>query len=402
MERPDDIVIVSAVRTPIGRFNGSLKAVPAIELGGAVVSEALARAGIPGDAVDEVLLGNVIQAGVGQAPARQAALKAGLPATVGATTINKVCGSGLKAAMLGAAMLSADDADVIVAGGMESMNSAPFLLPRARFGYRLGTGEIIDAMIHDGLWCQSANQHMGNAAEWIAATHNISRTDMDRHALQSHMRAAAATARGAFAAEITPIMGQSKNSHGSMALLAQDECIRADTSLDRLGELAPAFASGGRVTAGNSSAISDGAAAVVLMRREVAQSLGCPVRLAVRAYAQAAVEPRDIFTAPAVAIHRLMQRASLTVDKIGLFEINEAFSAQILANVRELGLDWERVNVNGGSVALGHPIGASAARILVTLAYALLNRGARLGVCAACLGGGEAVAMLVENQGSAT
>jgi len=347
--------------------------------------------------VDEVLLGNVLQAGLGQAPARQASLRGGLPVGVGATTINKVCGSGLKAVMLGAAMLRAGDAQVVVAGGMESMNGAPYLLPQARFGYRLGEGSLVDSLVYDGLWCAIEQQHMGLLAEHTAEVYGIGREEMDAFALRSHERAIAAIARGAFAAEIVPVAVPER--HDKVALFAVDECPRRDTSLEKLAQLQPVFCPQGRVTAGNASSIADGAAAVVLMRRERARELGCAPLARIISYAQAAVEPREIFSAPIQAVRKALQGARLELADIELVELNEAFAAQALADGRVLGLDWERVNVNGGAIALGHPIGASGARILVTLLYALRERGLKRGLAALCLGGGEAVALIVENEG---
>jgi acetyl-CoA C-acetyltransferase len=390
----DDIVIVGAVRTPVGRFQGALKDIPAERLGATVIAECVRRAGFPAEEVDEVLMGQVLQAGVGQAPARQAALQAGLPATVGATTLNKVCGSGLKAAMLATAMIRVEDAGVVVAGGMESMNGAPFVLPRARFGYRLGHDRLIDVAVHDGLWCAAEDCHMGALADYIAERHGITREAMDAYALQSHRRALAATESGAFADEIVPVALGGR----AGGVLDTDECPRADTSLERLARLAPAFGPEGRVTAGNSSCLADGAAAVALMRRERALEMGCVPMARVVTYAQAAVTPRDIFVAPVYAVPRVLERAHMTLGDVDLIELNEAFAAQMLACGLLLGLDWERVNIHGGAVALGHPIGASGARVLVTLLYALRRRNVTTGLAALCLGGGEAVAMIVEME----
>jgi len=397
MSQAEEIIIVGAARTPLGRFQGALRDVPAYELGATALREAIRRAGIDPAMVDEVLLGNVLQAGEGQAPARQASLRAGLPASVGATTINKVCGSGLKAVMLGAAMLRAGDAQVVVAGGMESMDGAPYLLSQARFGYRLGEGKLVDSMVHDGLWCAIEQQHMGNLAEHTAEVYGISREEMDAFALRSHERAVAAIARCAFAAEIVPVAVPERRD--KVALFSVDECPRRDTSLEKLAQLPPVFCAQGRVTAGNASSIADGAAALVLMRRERARELGCALLARIVSYAQAAVEPREIFSAPIQAIRQVLQNARLELADMELVELNEAFAAQALADGRALGLDWERVNVHGGAIALGHPIGASGARILVTLLYALRERGLKKGLAALCLGGGEAVAMIVESEG---
>ena len=396
MSQAEDIVIVSAARTAIGRFQGMLRDVPAPDLGATVIREAVARAGVPPSAIDEVLLGNVLQAGVGQAPARQASLRAGLPDCVGATTINKVCGSGIKAMMLGAAMLRAGDARVIVAGGMESMNGAPYLLPKARFGYRLGPGQVLDAAVHDGLWCAIEQEHMGLTAEKTARAYGLTRQELDAHALLSHQRAVAALERGAFAREIVPVsVPQSK---GPAISFIRDECPRQDTSLEKLAQLPPAFSPEGCVTAGNASAIADGAAALVMMRRETAKEYGCIPLARVVHYAQVALAPAEIFAAPIHAIRKVLQGAHLALEGVDLLELNEAFAAQTLADGRALGLDWERVNVNGGAIALGHPIGASGARIMVTLLYALSERKLTRGLAAACLGGGEAVSMIVEME----
>lgn len=396
MPAADDIVIVSAARTAIGRFQGTLKDTPATDLGAVVIAEAVRRAGVDSALVSEVLMGMVLQAGAGQAPARQASLKAGLPQSVGATTINKVCGSGLKAAMLGAAMLRAGDARVIVAGGMENMNQAPYLLPQGRYGYRLGDGQIVDAAVRDGLWCSIEHQHMGLSAEWVAEAFGVSREAMDAYALRSHQRAAAAQDRGAFQREVAPV--RVPQPRGAAIEFAADECFRRDTSLEKLAKLAPAFRPDGRVTAGNASGLSDGAAALVLMRRDVARELGCAPLARVVGYDQAAVAPLEIFTAPAFAIRRVLQKTGLTLADLDLIELNEAFAAQVLANGQALDLDWDKVNVNGGAIALGHPIGASGARVLATLLYALAERGQERGLASLCLGGGEAVAMIVEME----
>ena len=396
MPQANDIVIVSAARTPVGRFEGGLSGVTAPELGAVVIRQAIARAGVPPDMVDEVLMGNVLQAGLGQAPARQASIAAGLPVSVGASTINKVCGSGLKTVMLGAAMLKAGDAQLVVAGGMESMNGAPYLLPKARFGYRMGAGEIVDGMVHDGLRCALSDQSMGDAAEWIAREYGITREAMDGYALQSHKRAAAARDSDAFAREIVPVTVPRRKERPSC--LDADECIRPDTNLEKLARLAPAFQQAGRVTAGNASAIADGAAAVTLMRRSRASALGCRPLARLVCYGQTATEPAKIFTAPVGAVQRVLHAAGMALSDLHLIELNEAFAAQVLANARVLGLDDERLNVNGGAIALGHPIGASGTRILVTLLYALAERGLERGLAAACLGGGEAVALIVEME----
>jgi acetyl-CoA C-acetyltransferase len=339
----------------------------------------------------------VIQAGVGQAPARQAALNAGLPETVGATTINKVCGSGMKSVMLGASLIRVGDADVVVAGGMENMNLGPYLLKQARTGYRLGHGELIDATVHDGLWCACENWHMGNAAEFIAAEFDVTREEQDAFALQSHRKAIRAIDEGLFQEEVVPVSVPQRK--GDPILFDTDETPRRDTSMEALARLRPAFQENGTVTAGNAPGITDGAAALVILGADVAEAQGIEPLARIRAYTQAGVHPKWIFRAPVDAIRRLMEMEGTSIEDYELIEVNEAFAAQILANGKELGWDWERVNVHGGAIALGHPIGASGARILVTLLYAMRQHGARTGLAAACLGGGEAVAMSVERVG---
>ncbi len=391
---PREAVIVSAVRTPVGRFRGMLVPLSAPDLGAVVIRAAVERSGVEPASIDEVLMGSVVQAGQGQAPARQAAIKAGLPPTVGATTVNKICGSGLKTVMLAAAMIAAGDGDAFVAGGMESMNNGPYLLPQARFGYRLGDGKLVDAMVHDGLWCAFENQHMGNAAEWIAREYGLTREELDEYAYNSHMKAIAAIDEGRFREEIVPVEVPQRK--GPPKLFDTDEVPRRDTSLEALARLKPAFQPDGIVTAGNSPGITDGAAATVVVSRARAEELGIQPLARVVAYAQAAVEPLRIFTAPIFAVRRLLEQTSTTVDDYDLFEVNEAFAAQTLADGRELGLPWEKVNVNGGAIALGHPIGCSGTRILVTLIYALKQRRLKRGLATLCLGGGEAVAMAIE------
>ncbi len=387
-------VIVSAARTPIGRFQGTLAPLSAPELGAVAIRAAIERAGIDPVMVEEVLMGNVVQAGVGQAPARQAAIKAGLPPTVGATTVNKVCGSGLKAVMLAAAMIATGDGDIFVAGGMESMNNGPYMLKQARFGYRLGDGKLVDATVHDGLWCPFQDWHMGNAAEWIAREYGLTRQELDEYAYRSHMKAIAAIDEGRFKEEIVPV--QVPQPKGGPILFDTDECPRRDTSLEALARLKPAFQPDGIVTAGNSPGITDGAAALVVMSRGKAEELGLRPLARIVAYAQAAVEPLKIFTAPIFAVRKLWAKTGTSVDDYDLYEINEAFAAQVVADGKELGLPWEKVNVNGGAIALGHPIGCSGARILVTLVYALRQRGLQRGLASLCLGGGEAVAMAIK------
>lgn len=393
MEYPE-VVIVSAARTPIGKFQGALSSVPAPELGAIAVRAAVERAGVDPAAVDEVIMGNVVPAGEGQAPARQAAIKAGLPVSVGAVTINKVCGSGLKAVMLVAQAIRSGDGDLFVAGGMENMNLAPYYLPKARFGYRMGNAEIVDGMVHDGLWCAFENHHMGNAAEWIAREYEVTREAQDRFALESHRRAVAAIDAGRFKEEIVSVPLPGKK--GETVLFDTDETPRRDTSLEALAKLKPAFQKDGTVTAGNAPPISDGAAALVVASGRKAAELGLKPMARVTGYAQAAVRPLELFTAPIFAVRKLMDKLGVGIDYFDLIEINEAFAAQTIADGRELGVDWEKVNVNGGAVALGHPIGCSGARVLVTLLYALRQRGLKTGLATLCLGGGEAVALSVE------
>jgi acetyl-CoA C-acetyltransferase len=389
-----DVVIVGAARTPIGRFQGAYKDMPATELGALAVRAAVERAGIDGALIDECIMGNVVSAGLGQAPARQAALRAGLPTSVTGLTINKVCGSGLKSVMLASALIRSGDAEVLVAGGMENMTRGPHLLPQARSGYRLGNGELIDATVHDGLWCAFENHHMGLSAEWVARTFDVSREAQDSFALESHRRAIAAQDAGLFAAEIVPV--EVSLGKGKTLTVTADEPPRRDTSAEQLARLRPAFDANGSVTAGNAPGLSDGAAALVVTSARKAAELGLKPIARVLGSAQAAVKPLEIFTAPAFAIRTLMERSNTTLDDYDLFEINEAFAAQVLANGRTLGLDWDRLNVHGGAIALGHPIGASGARVLVTLINALQQRGGQRGIASLCLGGGEAVALAVE------
>jgi acetyl-CoA C-acetyltransferase len=388
------VVVVSAVRTAIGRFQGALSALPAAQLGAVAIRDAVKRAEIDPARIDEVLMGNVIQAGQGQAPARQAAIKAGLPPTVGATTLNKICGSGLKAVMIGAQAIIAGDADIIVAGGMESMDLGPHLLPQARQGYRLGNGVLVDATVHDGLWCPFENHHMGNSAEWIAREYGLTRQELDEYALNSHRKAIAAIQGGKFKAEIVPVEVPQRK--GPPVLFDTDECPRADTTLEALAKLQPAFQKDGVVTAGNAPGITDGAAALVVMGEDTAATLGLRPLARITGYDQAAVEPLRIFTAPIFAVQKLLRKTGYKLADIDLIEINEAFAAQTVADGKALGVDWNRVNVHGGAIALGHPIGASGARVLVTLIHALRDRGLKTGLATLCLGGGEAVAMTVE------
>jgi len=390
-------VILSAARTPMGRFQGALNPLSAPRLGAAAVRAAVERAGIQRpEEIDEVLMGNVVSAGLGQAPARQAAIFAGLPPTVGASSLNKVCGSGLKVGMLAAQAIRAGDAQLLVAGGMESMSNAPFLVD-GRAGLRFGHKQLTDALLHDGLWDPFEDWAMGMAAEWIAERFEVTREAMDRWSLESHKKAIAAIDSGKFEAEIAPIELPGKK--GQTTTFKTDETPRRETSLEALAALKPAFKPDGRVTAGNSPGLNDGAAAVVFASRAKAQELGRAPLARVVGYAQAAVPPKELFYAPAVAIPRLLQKIGWTLAQVDLIELNEAFAAQVLADgyaLSDQGWDWGKVNVNGGGVALGHPIGASGARILTTLLYALKDRGLQRGLAALCLGGGEAVAMAVE------
>ena len=393
---PREAVIISAVRTPIGKFQGTLTPLSASDLGAVAVKAAVERAGIAPATIDEVLMGNVVLAGQGQAPARQASIKAGIPPTVGATTVNKICGSGLKTVMLAAAMIAAGDGDLFVAGGMESMNNGPYMLPQARFGYRLGNGEMVDAMVHDGLWCAFEDHHMGNSAEWIAREYDLTREELDEYAYNSHMKAIEAIDEGRFEDEIVPV--EVPQRRGDPLVFDTDECPRRDTSLEALARLRPVFQRDGIVTAGNSPGITDGAAATVVMSRAKAEELDLEPLARVVAYDQAAVEPLEIFTAPIFAVQKLLEKTDTTVEDYDLFEVNEAFAAQMLADGRALNLPWEKVNVNGGAIALGHPIGCSGARVLTTLIYALKHRGLKHGLTTLCLGGGEAVAMAIEME----
>ncbi len=396
MSNERDVVIVSAVRTAIGCFQGTLSNVPASELGAVAIKAAVERAGINPSSIDEVLMGNVVQAGQGQAPARQAAIKAGLPPFVGATTVNKICGSGLKTVMLAAAMIQVDDGEIFVAGGMESMNLGPYILPKARFGYRLGNGQLVDAMVYDGLWCTFNDHHMGRSAEWIAQEYGLTRQELDEYAYHSHKKAIAAIDGGKFKEEIAPVeVPQHKK---PPIIFDTDECPRRDTSLEALASLRPAFQKDGLVTAGNSPGITDGAAAVVVMSRGKAEELGVEPLARIVGYDQAAVEPLKVFTAPIFVTRKLLEKTGYSLGDLDLIEANEAFAAQMVADGKALGWDWDRVNVNGGAIALGHPIGCSGARVLVTLIYALKDRGLRTGLATLCLGGGEAVAMIIEME----
>ena len=391
-------VILSAARTPSGRFQGGLSRLSATQLGAAVIKAATERAGLKHlEDIDETLMGNVVSAGLGQAPARQASILAGIPPTVGATTVNKVCGSGLKTGMIASQAIKAGDGDLFVCGGMESMSKAPFLVWARGGELRYGHGQMTDALLLDGLWDSFEDWAMGMAAEWVADEYKVTREAMDQWSLDSHLKAIKAIDEGKFKAEIVPIEVPGRK--GKITLVEEDETPRRDTSLDMLAKLRPAFTADGRVTAGNSPGLNDGAAAVIIASREKADALGVKPIARVVGYAQAAVPPKELFTAPAFAVPKLLEKVGWSLQDIDLIELNEAFAAQVLANgyaLADIGWDWDKVNVHGGAVALGHPIGASGARVLTTLLYALRDRGGKRGIASLCLGGGEAVAMAVE------
>ena len=386
-------VILSACRTPIGRYLGGLAPLAAPQLGAIAIREAVRRAGIEAATLDDVIMGHVVQGGTGQAPARQAMIHAGVPGTVPAMTINKVCGSGLKAVMLAAQAIKAGDAAAIVAGGMESMSGAPHYLFNYRGGIKAGNQTVVDGMIHDGLWDSFGNNHMGEYAEYTATKAGVSREDQDAFALASHQKAVAAQAAGKFTAEIVPV--EIAGRKGSVTVAA-DESPRADTSLEALAKLKPAFVKEGSVTAGNAPGLNDGASALVVASLAYAKAHGLAPLARVTGYATGGGEPRDLFFAPILAVQNLMARAGTSIGDYDLIEANEAFAVQALADGRALGWDWGRVNVHGGAIALGHPIGASGARVLTTLLYAMRDRGARTGLATLCLGGGNAVALSVE------
>lgn len=389
-----DAVIVSAVRLPTGKFLGTLKDFQAPELGAMVVREAVRRAGIDPATVDECIMGNVVSAGAGQAPARQAALKGGLPDTVAALTINKVCGSGLKAVMLAHQGIATGDIDVAVAGGMESMSNCPYLLPRMREGLRMGNGTVIDSMIHDGLWCPFEGWHMGNAGECVADTYRVTREQQDAYAADSHRKAAAAHTSGKFKDEILPVSIAQKK--GDPLAFDRDESVRPDTTADTLRALKPAFRKDGTVTAGNAPPVNDGAAALVVMSAARASQLGVTPMARIVAQATSGIQPKMLLMTPVEATRKALKKADWKLADVDLFELNEAFAVQAVAVANELGIDLARVNVNGGAVALGHAIGASGARVLTTLLYAMRDRGATRGIATLCLGGGNGVALAVE------
>jgi len=394
MSELQDAVILSAARLPTGRFLGALKDFTAPELGALAVREAVARAGVEAALVEQCYLGNVVSAGQGQAPARQAALRAGLSDDVSAVIVNQVCGSGLRAVMMAAQAIRAGDATLALAGGMESMSRAPYLLARVREGLRMGHGEALDSMIHDGLWCAFEHWHMGQAGEVVAAEYHVTREAQDRYAVASHQKAAAAARDGRFAAEILPVHVSRK---GQPPLVVDaDESVRPDTSFEALSALKPAFRSDGTVTAGNAPPVNDGAAALVLASARRASELGARVRARIVAQAASGLAPKYVLMTPVESVRRVLAKAGWQLGDVDLFEINEAFSSQLVAVIAQLGLDPARVNVNGGAVALGHPIGASGARILTTLLYALEARGLRRGVAALCMGGGNGLALAIE------
>jgi acetyl-CoA C-acetyltransferase len=394
MADPKDIVIVGAARTATGAFLGSLASLPAPVLGAAAIKAAVERAGVKPEDVDEVIMGNVVGAGMGQNPARQAAIKAGIPDTVGATTINKVCGSGLKAVVFASQAIKAGDYKCIVAGGMESMSNCPYMLPKARTGYRLGHGKLVDSMVHDGLWCAFDDYHMGNTGELVAEKYNFSRGAIDEYAYNSHQKAVAAMEGGKFAAEITPVEVPQRKA--DPVIFEVDEGPRKGTSVEKLGKLRAAFKKDGVVTAGNAPSVNDAGSAVVVMSRERAEELGAKPLARVTGYATGGTEPKWVMMAPVQAVQNLLKVTDYKIDDFDLVELNEAFAVQAMAVIQELGFDPAKVNVNGGGVALGHAIGSTGSRILVTLLYALKDRGLKTGLATLCLGGGNAVALAVE------
>jgi acetyl-CoA C-acetyltransferase len=388
----EEVVIVSAVRTPVGKFLGALSLISAVDLGAIVVREAVRRAGIAPESVNQCIMGCVLPAGLGQNPARQAALRGGLSDASSSLTINMVCGSGLRAVALAAQAVAVGDAEIVVAGGMESMSNAPYLVPQARKGARFGNSTMVDSAVHDGLWCAHANIHMGMTAELVAEKYGIAREVQDRYALESHRRAAAAWNDGRFDAETISVPLPTREP----SELRRDESVRADASLDALARLSPVFKPNGTVTAGNAPGMNDGAAALVVMSANQARDLGLKPMAQVRAQATSGVEPRWVMMAPVIGVRNVLARAGWQSSDVDLFELNEAFAVQAIAVAGELGLHADRVNVNGGAVAMGHPIGASGARVLVTLLYAMQQRNAKKGIAALCLGGGNSVALAVE------
>src|ERR1700760_2912389 len=396
----EEVVIVSAVRTPTGKFQGPLSGYSAVQLGAMAVREAVRRAGVAPELIDECIMGNVVSAGLGQNPGRQAALGGGLPPSVSAMTINKVCGSGLKAVALGAQAIQTGNAEIVVAGGMESMTNAPYLLPQGRNGFRMGDAQVVDAMIRDGLWEIYNDYHMGVTGENVAEKHSITREQQDAYALASHQKAAAAQKAGAFRDEMLPVEIPAKKKGEAAGVLNRDESVREDASLEALRALKPAFKKDGTVTAGNAPGVNDGAAAVVVMSARKATELKLEPMVRIRAQATSGIDPKWVMLAPVIGIQRVLEKAGWTKEQVNLYELNEAFAVQALGVMKEVGLDTPelaaRVNVNGGAVAIGHPIGASGARVLTTLIYALMHRNLHRGVAALCLGGGNSVAMAVE------
>ncbi len=396
MPGSSDVVIISGCRTPIGKFQGSLSDMRAPEIGAVAVREAVKRAGIDAKLVDECIMGNVVSAGLGQNPARQAAIFGGLAPEVGAMTINKVCGSGLKSVALAAQAIETGNSEIVVAGGMESMTNAPYLLPNARKGYRLGNGQLVDSMVNDGLWDIYNDYHMGITGENVAEKYGITREEQDAFAVNSHRKAIAAQKECRFKAQIVPVELPAKKKGAAPVIFDKDEGPREDTTIETLRALKPAFKKDGTVTAGNAPGVNDGAAAVVVTSAARAAELGAKPMVRIVAQATSGVEPKWVMMAPVGAVQKIWQKTGWKKDEVGLYELNEAFSVQALGVIRELGLDMDRVNVNGGAVALGHPIGASGARVLVTLIYEMIRRDVHRGIAALCLGGGNAVAMAVE------
>lgn len=392
----DDVVIISGCRTPVGKFQGSLSDFSAPQLGAIVVRETVKRANLDPKQVDECIMGNVVSAGLGQNPARQAAIFGGLAPETGAMTINKVCGSGLKAVALAAQAVQTGNSSIVVAGGMESMTNAPYLLPQARKGYRLGNATIVDSMVHDGLWDVYNDYHMGITGENVAEKYGISREEQDEFAVNSHRKAVAAIKECRFKAQIVPVELPAKRKGAVPIIFDKDESPREDTTIEVLRALKPAFKKDGTVTAGNAPGVNDGAAAVVVTSAQKANELGAKPMVRIVAQATSGVEPKWVMMAPVEAVQKIWQKTGWKTDEVDLFELNEAFSVQALGVIRELGLDMNKVNVNGGAVAIGHPIGASGARVLVTLIYEMIRRDVHRGIAALCLGGGNAVAMAVE------
>lgn len=391
-----DVVIVAAARTPVGKFQGALSELTAVELGAIAVREAVARAGIDAASVDECIMGCVLPAGLGQNPARQAALKGGLADTVAAMTINMVCGSGLKAVALAAQSVATGQAEIVVTGGMESMSNAPYLLPQGRKGFRMGDSTVVDSMVKDGLWCACEDFHMGMTAELVAEKHAVTREEQDAYALNSHRKATAAIREGRFDREIVPVSIPAKKKGGAPTIVSRDESVREDASLEALAGLRPAFKKDGTVTAGNAPGVNDAAAAVVVMSAARAAALGLEPLVTIKAQATSGVAPKWVMLAPVLGVQKVLAKAGWSLEEVDLYELNEAFSVQAIGVTRELGLGLERVNVNGGAVAIGHPIGASGARVLVTLIHELIRSGGHKGVAALCLGGGNSVALAIE------